>query len=202
MRKVISTAATIGGLAVASIAAAGSAEAATDSQWDRLAKCESGGDWNIKSGNGFYGGLQFTRSTWKAFGGQKYAPTADKASREQQIDIAAKVAAGQGWGAWPVCSRKAGIRGASPTPSTSTFNRPARNAVSRGSLRKPLTNPTDTAKGGSVGKGRHVVRSGETLSSIAKVNKISGGWQTLFSANRSTVKNPNVLAVGQVLALA
>ncbi|MDQ1287558.1 MAG: resuscitation-promoting factor RpfA [Actinomycetota bacterium] len=202
MRKAISTVAAVGGLAVASFAVAGTAEAATDSQWDRLAKCESGGNWGINTGNGFYGGLQFTRSTWKAYGGQKYATTADKASREEQIQVAAEVAAGQGWGAWPGCSRKAGIRGAEPTASGSVISRSAQTSASRGAIRKHLSTPTNTAKGGSVGKGKHVVKAGETLSSIAKANKINGGWQELFAANHSTVKQANALTVGQVLSLA
>ncbi len=78
--------------------------------WDRLAQCESGGNWSINTGNGFSGGLQFTKSTWLAFGGGKYAPVAHQATREQQIDIAKKVQAGQGWGAWPACTSKLGIR--------------------------------------------------------------------------------------------
>jgi hypothetical protein len=73
MRKAISTAATVGSLAVVSLATAGSAQAASDTQWDLLAKCESSGNWHINTGNGFYGGLQFTQSTWKAFGGSQYA---------------------------------------------------------------------------------------------------------------------------------
>ncbi|MFC7375995.1 resuscitation-promoting factor [Brachybacterium sp. GCM10030268] len=80
------------------------------SVWDRLAQCESGGDWSINTGNGFYGGLQFTKSTWRAFGGGKYASSAHLATREQQIEIAKKVQAGQGWGAWPSCTSKLGIR--------------------------------------------------------------------------------------------
>src|SRR3954447_2361798 len=79
--------------------------------WSAVAACESGGDWSINTGNGFYGGLQFTQSTWLAFGGGAYASRADLASREQQIAIAEKVLAGQGWGAWPVCSVEAGVTG-------------------------------------------------------------------------------------------
>jgi uncharacterized protein YabE (DUF348 family) len=71
--------------------------------WDAVAACESGGDWSIDTGNGFYGGLQFTNSTWQAYGGGAYAPQANEASREAQIAIAEKVYAGQGAGAWPVC---------------------------------------------------------------------------------------------------
>ena len=78
--------------------------------WDRLAQCESGGNWSINTGNGFSGGLQFTKSTWLGYGGGKYAPVAHQATREQQIDIAKKVQAGQGWGAWPSCTSQLGIR--------------------------------------------------------------------------------------------
>lgn len=95
-------------------AAAGSATAAPASDWDRLAQCESGGNWGISTGNGFSGGLQFTPSTWAAFGGQG-AP--QNASREQQIAVAENVLAGQGWGAWPACSAKLGLSGAAaPAP--------------------------------------------------------------------------------------
>ncbi|WP_304502042.1 resuscitation-promoting factor [Brachybacterium sp. FME24] len=80
------------------------------SVWDRLAQCESGGDWSINTGNGFSGGLQFTKSTWLAFGGGDYAPVAHQATREQQIVVAKKVQAGQGWGAWPSCTSQLGIR--------------------------------------------------------------------------------------------
>lgn len=76
--------------------------------WDRIAACESSGNWSINTGNGFYGGLQFTGSTWLGYGGGAYASRADLATREQQIAIATKVQAGQGWSAWPVCSVKAG----------------------------------------------------------------------------------------------
>ncbi len=78
--------------------------------WDDLAVCESTYRWNINTGNGFYGGLQFVQSTWKAFGGQQFAGYAHQASREQQIHVAIKVQASQGWGAWPGCARKLGLR--------------------------------------------------------------------------------------------
>jgi hypothetical protein len=201
MRKAISTVAAVGGLAVASLASAGTAEAATDAQWDRLAQCESGGNWAINTGNGFYGGLQFTHGTWIAFGGGQFANNAHQASRGEQIQVAAKVAKGQGWSAWPSCSRKAGLWGTAPTAPGSAVSRTNDQAASRSAARKPLGSPTNTAKGGTVGKGKHVVQSGETLSSIAQANKIDGGWQELFAANRSVVKHPNVLRVGQVLSL-
>lgn len=91
------------------IALAGNASAAADHDWDRLAQCEAGGNWGINTGNGYQGGVQFSPSTWKAHGGDKYAPTANKATREQQIAVAEKVLASQGWGAWPSCSAKLGL---------------------------------------------------------------------------------------------
>ncbi|RSZ65659.1 resuscitation-promoting factor [Corynebacterium hylobatis] len=80
------------------------------SVWDTLAQCESGGDWSINTGNGYQGGLQFSPSTWAAYGGTQYAATANLATREQQIAIAEKTQAGQGWGAWPACTAKMGLR--------------------------------------------------------------------------------------------
>ena len=83
--------------------AAPTATAAPDSDWDRLAQCESGGDWHINTGNGYQGGLQFSAQTWSGYGGDEFAATADQASKEQQIEIGERVLAGQGAGAWPNC---------------------------------------------------------------------------------------------------
>ena len=80
------------------------------STWDAIAQCESGGNWSIDTGNGFSGGLQFHPQTWTALGGAAYAPTAAQATREQQIAVAEKVLAAQGWGAWPACTSKLGLR--------------------------------------------------------------------------------------------
>ncbi|MFE4049159.1 transglycosylase family protein [Streptomyces sp. YIM B13518] len=111
----------VAGVASAAVAAplmaAGSASAATASEWDTVAQCESGGNWSINTGNGYYGGLQFSASTWAAYGGTQYASTADRASKAQQIEIAEKVLAGQGKGAWPVCGT--GLSGAAYTGSSS-----------------------------------------------------------------------------------
>ena len=78
---------------------------AAEHDWSGVAQCESSGNWSINTGNGFYGGLQFTPSTWLAFGGADFAPRADLATREQQIAVAERVLAGQGKGAWPTCGR-------------------------------------------------------------------------------------------------
>jgi Transglycosylase-like domain len=78
--------------------------------WDRLAACESSGIWSRNSGNGYFGGLQFDRGTWLRHGGAQFAPRADLASRAQQIVVAQRTLAAQGWSAWPVCSRVIGVR--------------------------------------------------------------------------------------------
>lgn len=77
------------------------------SVWDKLAQCESGGNWSINTGNGYYGGLQFSLSTWRRYGGKGYP---HQASRDEQIRIAKKLQAAAGWGSWPACSSKLGLR--------------------------------------------------------------------------------------------
>lgn len=94
---------------VGGLVAASGANAWDVAVWDRVAYCESTGRWNINTGNGYYGGLQFAAGTWRSYGGQTYAPTANQATKEQQIAIARRVLAGQGPGAWPVCSVRAGL---------------------------------------------------------------------------------------------
>ena len=116
-----------GGMATASSAQASSV-------WDRVATCESGGNWHINTGNGFYGGLQFTRSTWNGFGGGRYASRADLATKSEQITVAQRVLAAQGPGAWPTCGARAGLTrsngGASGGGSTAAASRSAtRTAV-------------------------------------------------------------------------
>ncbi|MFD9124398.1 transglycosylase family protein [Kitasatospora sp. NPDC059571] len=96
-------------LPVAGLAAANTASAAPATTWDKVAQCEATGNWAANTGNGFYGGLQFTSGTWGAFGGHAYAANAHQATKAQQIAIAEKVLAAQGPGAWPVCSVKAGL---------------------------------------------------------------------------------------------
>lgn len=109
MRKIKMIA--VGVFAVAGIAIPSTmATAAPVSAWDRLAQCESTGNWHINTGNGFYGGVQFTQQTWAGFGGTQFAPRADLASKSQQIAIAERVLNVQGPGAWPHCSVVAGLR--------------------------------------------------------------------------------------------
>jgi hypothetical protein len=107
--KIAFTGAVIGS---GSLALAGQAGAATDGEWDQVARCESGGNWAINTGNGYHGGLQFSSGTWSSHGGGQYAPAANMATKEEQIAVAERVLASQGRGAWPVCGH--GLSGSTP----------------------------------------------------------------------------------------
>ncbi len=104
-RAALAAALTVISLA-APVALSSPADAASDRTWNRLANCESGKRWHMNTGNGYYGGLQFSASTWKAYGGGKLASRADLASRRHQVRIAQHVLHAQGWNAWPACSDK------------------------------------------------------------------------------------------------
>ncbi|OBI62338.1 resuscitation-promoting factor RpfA [Mycolicibacterium fortuitum] len=125
--KIAFTGAVLGG---SGLALAGQAMAATDGEWDQVARCESGGNWAINTGNGYHGGLQFSPSTWSSNGGGEYAPSAFMATKEQQIAVAERVLARQGKGAWPVCGR--GLSGSTPRnvvaePAPAPLDAPAVN---------------------------------------------------------------------------
>jgi resuscitation-promoting factor RpfA len=161
---------------------AGPAAAAPDEAWDRLASCESSGNWSIRTGNGYYGGLQFLPSTWKAFGGHEFAPQADRATREQQIIVAERTLAAQGWNAWPQCSRKMGVRGYEAS------------AERRAEPEEPAAEEAPSGGGGT-----HVVRPGETLSRIADAHGTT--WKALWRLNRQTLSDPHMIRPGQELRL-
>ena len=120
---------------VVSLLGGAPASAASLSTWDKVAKCESGGNWSINTGNGYYGGLQFSQSTWAGFGGTRYAARADLATKAQQITVAEKVLSVQGPGAWPVCGARAGLARGGPSPET---------AASTPRTVKPKTAPAST----------------------------------------------------------
>ena len=138
--KLAFTSAVIGG---GGIALAGHAAAAPDSEWDRVASCESGGNWAINTGNGYHGGLQFSQGTWASHGGGEYATSANQATRDQQIAVAERVLASQGKGAWPVCGR--GLSAATPRNLLADAPAPAPDApppVESSTLRYPRRRPT------------------------------------------------------------
>ena len=170
---------------------------AADSTWDRLAHCESSGNWSINTGNGYSGGLQFSPRTWKAFGG---IGLAHHASREQQIAVAERVLAKQGWGAWPACSRKLGLRG---KPAPSSVKAAPQATPSGGAKAAPQATPSGGAKAAKAAKqgGRTVVvEPGDTLARIATENGVTGGWQAVRAANPD-VRNPHKISVGERIDL-
>ncbi|MFF7236309.1 transglycosylase family protein [Streptomyces collinus] len=186
------------GLAIP-LVASGVAHAADPSTWNKVAACESSGNWSINTGNGYYGGLQFTQSTWAAYGGTHYAPRADLAGRDQQIAVAEKVLDGQGPGAWPVCSVRAGLNrgGGAPGPHTdSAGSRPAKTTSVRDV--QPQTTPQSRAGRAEM----YTVVHGDTLSGIAGEQHVRGGWRHLYAGNRATIgPDPDLILPGQRLDL-
>jgi LysM repeat protein len=172
-----------------------------DTDWDALAKCESSGNWAINSGNGFSGGLQFTPSTWKAFGG---TGKAENASREQQIAVAEKVKSSQGMTAWPVCSKKTGNTDSSPNSGT-TKTVSSKKSTSKAA---PKTTPKPKKDTGTkVAAARieapsgssYTVKNGDTLSSVAASHGTT--WKAMQDRNREVVTDPNMIFPGQTLSM-
>ncbi|MFJ7279127.1 transglycosylase family protein [Kitasatospora sp. NPDC098663] len=124
----------------------GTASAASVATWDKVAQCESTGNWSINTGNGFYGGLQFTSSTWAAFGGTAYAPQANQATKDQQIAVAEKVLASQGPGAWPVCSVQAGLTKGGAAAAVDTSAGSAAGSTATKPAAKPAAPATPATK--------------------------------------------------------
>lgn len=184
------------------------ANADTGGTWDQLAQCESGGDWNIDTGNGYRGGLQFKQSTWEAFGG---SGNPANASRESQIAVAENVLEGQGWGAWPACSAQLGLSGnAQPQGSTGTASaeqaapqqqaQPVEQAAPQQDVSQPAKQqaaPKHAAPSGET----YTVVAGDTLSKIAQAHQVSGGWKALHQLNASTVADPTLIYPGQQLII-
>ncbi|MFD9126842.1 transglycosylase family protein [Kitasatospora sp. NPDC059571] len=209
VRVAVVAGAAVAALPVAGLVSAPSASAASASTWDAVARCESGGNWSINTGNGFYGGLQFTAGTWRAYGGTAYAPQANRASRAQQIAVAEKVLASQGPGAWPVCSRKAGLtRGGAPAHvDTATKSKPAQAPVpgrsstdaTRSARTTTASAPVNSPRNGAP-TGTYTVKSGDTLSEIAV--KFGTDVRSLYARNIRTIGgDPDLIFPDQVLDL-
>jgi len=205
-------------VAMIPLATAPAAEAATTNTWDRLARCESGGNWNINTGNGYYGGLQFSYGTWLSNGGGRYAQYAHRASKSEQIAVAERLLDDRGWSPWPACSRKLGLdrsdaKGSpngtperasrstarkAPAKAKSSHSHKASGATKKKAVRskaKPVSTRRATGK-------VYTVRRGDTLSGIAARRDLPGGWQKLYRMNRATIgKNPGLIRPGQRLSL-
>jgi resuscitation-promoting factor RpfA len=193
-----------------------SASAASVSTWDAVAQCESGGNWSINTGNGYYGGLQFSQSSWEGAGGLQYASRADLATKDQQIAIAEKLLAMQGPSAWS-CASAGGLTAGGPSPDIN----PSGSSSSSGSSAAPASTSSHTSSGSSShsttrhsapakpaaptsiprGDGKYTVVHGDTLSKIAVAHHVNGGWHKLFALNHGVVKKADLIYPGQHLHL-
>lgn len=220
----------IGG-AVAATVSMPAANAVDGATWDALAQCESGGNWSINTGNGFYGGLQFAQQSWSGVGMSGSPATA---TRAQQIEAGERLLAIQGWGAWPACSAKLGLygkTGAAPTytePTTvaaqsqtqQTYTAPAAQAAPAAveapaaapaapvapvapAVEAPAAAPVAEAPAAApkAAAGTYTVVPGDSLSLIAAKLGVAGGYQAIAAANTDIIYNVDLIFPGQVLTI-
>ncbi|OXM65083.1 transglycosylase family protein [Amycolatopsis vastitatis] len=202
-RKMSAATRTVARVAIAGIAVGAplaiAATPASATNWDAIAQCESSGNWNTNTGNGYYGGLQFTQSTWKAYGG---TGSAANASRDEQIAVAERVLQGQGIGAWPVCGKKGGGGSSAPKATgKSTVKKvtPKKSTTAPKQAAAPAA-PVATGVNSSNPAGDYTVVAGDTLSKIAKQFNVQGGYQKLQDLNAKYIPNKDLILVGQKIA--
>lgn len=203
-RKMSAATKNVARIAIAGIAvgtplaiAATPAQAAGSVDWDAVAKCESSGKWNTNTGNGYYGGLQFSASTWKAYGG---TGSAANASREEQIAVAERVLQGQGIGAWPKCGKLGGSGSTAKSVKALAAKKAAAAAPKKAAAPKAPAAPAAANVAQSNPKGGYTVVAGDTLSKLATQFKIEGGYKKLQELNAQYIPNADFIVVGQKIA--
>lgn len=183
IKRALGAVATVGALgAVPLVLGTGTASAQGGHDWSGVAQCESGGNWSTNTGNGYYGGLQFSQSTWEAYGG---SGSAHNASQSEQIRVAENVLAGQGAGAWPTCGQYL-TGGSTPgaggyTDASAGYSAPA-ETVEQAAPVAPAS-----------GAGNYIVRAGDTLSAIAAAHGVA------FENLAAQVADVDLIYVGQSL---
>ncbi|CCH33273.1 transglycosylase family protein [Actinosynnema sp. NPDC047251] len=171
--------------------AAGAAGAQPGLDWDSVAQCESGGNWSISTGNGYYGGLQFAPGTWQANGGSGMA---HEASREEQIRVAENVLRSQGPGAWPNCARGGGPVRTTPARTGGTGGTRAQTRTVQQAPAAPVVPVLPASTDNPAGD--YTVKAGDTLVSIATEKQVEGGWQALVALNPEHLTNPDLIVPG------
>lgn len=214
----------IGGAAAASLAATPAANAAPLEAWEALAQCESGGNWSINTGNGYYGGLQFSLSSWAAAGGTGNPAAASKA---EQIRVAENLLQMQGWGAWPSCSARLNLyaygtssapAAVAETPATTTTVAPQATQVTEVAAAPAVVETPAVVEAPAVeaapapapaaevvaeaapAANTYTVKAGDTLSEIAYAHGFNG-WDEVLAANADLIQNADVIEIGWVLTI-
>ncbi|MCL6297166.1 LysM peptidoglycan-binding domain-containing protein [Streptomyces kronopolitis] len=161
--------------------------------WERIAACESSGRWHINTGNGYHGGLQIDLATWRAYGGDRFAPRADLASRAQQIAVGERIVRDRGLSAWPNCARVTSASDTTPADQETAAAAPATGL--RPSTRALRSAARPAAR-------THVVRPGDSLSAVAAHARVPGGTKALYDLNKDRLdRGPDHIRPGQRLRL-
>lgn len=206
----------IGGAAAASLAATPAANAAPLEAWEALAQCESGGNWSINTGNGYYGGLQFSLSSWAAAGGTGNPAAASKA---EQIRVAENLLRMQGWGAWPSCAAKLNLyaygtssapAAVAETPAATTTVAPQTTQVTEVAAAPAVVEapaveaaPAPAAEvvaEAAPAANTYTVKAGDTLSEIAYAHGFNG-WDEVLAANADLIQDADLIEIGWVLTI-
>ncbi|WP_237205956.1 transglycosylase family protein [Rothia nasimurium] len=197
----------IGGAAAAAtlVAAPTSANAAPLEAWEALAQCESGGNWSINTGNGYYGGLQFSLSSWAAAGGTGNPAAASKA---EQIRVAENLLQMQGWGAWPACNAKLGLANygtAAPqlpaeAPSVAPQATQVTEVAAAPAVEATPAPAAEVVAEAAPAANTYTVKAGDTLSEIAYAHGFNG-WDEVLAANADLIQDADVIEIGWVLTI-
>lgn len=189
------------GLAGRGAAVSGAPAGPPAPDWERIAACESSGRWHINTGNGYHGGLQIDLATWRAYGGDRFAPRADLASRAQQIAVGERIVRDRGLSAWPNCAR---VTSASERTAPADQEAPAAAPDRRQATPAPHQGPATRSLRSVAGPAArtYVVRPGDCLSVVAARAHVPGGTKALYDLNKDTLEQgPDHIHPGQRLLL-
>lgn len=211
----------VGGAAAATLATA-PAQAAPLEAWEALAQCESGGNWSINTGNGYYGGLQFSPTSWVAAGGSG-SPAA--ASKAEQIRVAENLLQMQGWGAWPACAAKLNLYAYGTASAAAVVEAPAATVAPQATVVEevaaapaapavevapapapvvveaaPAAPAAEAVAEAAPAKQTYTVKAGDTLSAIAYAHGFNG-WNEVLEANKDLIQNADLIEIGWELTI-